>query len=50
MLNKTIDIIDHVGGWMLWQVDNNNYLAGFIAGLCFVAIPYLVGIIDVVVR
>ena len=33
MLNRTIDIIDRAGGWLLYQVDNNDYLAGFIAGL-----------------
>ena len=50
MVNKTIDIIDRAGGWLLYQVDNNDYLAGFIAGLCFVSIPYLFGIIDIVMR
>lgn len=50
MLNKTIEFIDRAGGWLLYQVDNNNYFAGFIAGICFIAIPYLFGIIDIVTR
>ena len=48
MLNKTIDLIDRTGGWMLWQVDTNDYLAGFLAGIALFAIPYLFGFIDIV--
>ena len=50
MLNKTIDIIDRAGGWLLWQIDNNDYLAGALFGIALFALPYIFGIIDIVVR
>jgi len=50
MINKTIDLIDRAGGWLLWQVDNNDYFAGFLLGLAFFEIPYVLGIIDIVLR
>jgi len=50
MLNKTIDIIDRAGGWLLWQVDNNDFFAGILFGIALFAIPYIVGIIDIVAR
>ena len=50
MLNKTIDLVDRAGGWLLWQVDHNDYLAGALFGIALFAIPYLFGIIDIVFR
>ena len=50
MLNKTIDLVDRAGGWLLWQVDHNDYLAGFLFGLALFEIPYILGIIDIVFR
>ena len=50
MLDKTIEIVDRAGGWMLYQIDNNDFLAGFVFATTFVTIPYLLGVIDIVVR
>ena len=50
MLNRTIDVIDRAGGWLLWQVDNNDFFGGVIFGICLFAIPYIIGLIDIVVR
>ena len=50
MIDKTIDLIDRAGGELLWQIDNNDYLAGFLFGIALFAIPYLFGIIDIVTR
>ena len=50
MLNRTIDVIDRAGGWLLWQVDNNDFFGGVLFGICLFAIPYIFGIIDIVVR
>ena len=50
MLNKTIDIIDRAGGWLLWQIDHNDVLEGFAYGLILFLLPWFFGIIDIVVR
>ena len=50
MLNKTIDIIDRAGGWLLYQVDNNDFFCGVIFGIVLFGIPYIFGIIDIVTR
>lgn len=45
-----LELLDRAGGWLLYQVDNNNYLAGFLVGIALFAIPYLFGVIDIVIR
>lgn len=45
-----LGLIDRLGDWMEDQVDHNDYLAGAIGTLAFMAIPYVFGIIDIVVR
>ena len=50
MINCVVDAIDRAGGWLLWQIDNNDYFAGALFGIALFAIPYLLGIIDIVVR
>ena len=50
MLDKLIELIDRAGGWLLWQVDHNDYFAGVLFGIALFAIPYLLGLIDIVVR
>ena len=45
-----LELIDRAGGWMLYQVDHSDFLAGFVFATVFVTIPYLLGIIDIVVR
>ena len=45
-----LGLIDRLGDWMAYQVDHNDYLAGAIGALVFMAIPYVFGIIDIVVR
>ena len=42
--------LDGVGDWMVDQVDPNDYLAGFIGAVFLMLLPWLVGIIDIVVR
>lgn len=41
---------DWMGDWMEYQVDHNDYLAGVVGALALLAIPYLIGVIDIVVR
>lgn len=43
-------LLDRLGDWMADQVDHNDYLAGAIGALTLIAIPYLIGVIDIVVR
>ena len=45
-----LEKLDRLADWMADQIDHNNYLAGFVFALTLFAIPYLVGIIDIVVR
>lgn len=45
-----LELLDRFGKWLEYQVDHNDYLAGFIGAVCLLAIPYLVGVIDIVVR
>lgn len=40
--------LDRFGAWMEYQVDHNDYLAGFLLALVFFAIPYILGIISIV--
>ncbi len=41
-------LLDRFGAWMEYQVDHNDYLAGFLLALVFFAIPYILGIISIV--
>lgn len=50
MLNRAVNLIDRAGGWLLWQIDHNDVLEGFLFGVLLFAIPYLLGIIDIVTR
>ena len=45
-----LEMLDKLGDWMADQIDHNNYLAGAIGALTLMAIPYAVGLIDIVVR
>jgi hypothetical protein len=44
-----LGLLDRLGDWMEYQVDNNNYLAGAVGALALLAIPYLIGVIDIVI-
>ena len=50
MIDKAIDLIDRAGGWLLWQVDNNDFFGGVLFGLALFEIPYILGIIDIVAK
>ena len=45
-----LEKLDRLADWLADKVDRNDYLAGFVFALTLFAIPYLVGIIDIVVR
>lgn len=45
---QVLDKLDAAGEWMEYQVDHNDYLAGFLLALVFFAIPYILGIISIV--
>ena len=45
-----LEKLDGFGKWLEHQVDHNDYLAGFVFALTLFAIPYLVGIIDIVMK
>ena len=44
-----LGLLDTLGDWLEDQVDHNDYLAGAIGALALLAIPYLVGVIDIVI-
>ena len=44
-----LGLLDRLGDWLEYQVDHNDYLAGAIGALALLAIPYLVGVIDIVI-
>lgn len=50
MIDRIFRVVDRAGGWLLWQVDHNDYFAGALFGIALFAIPYLLGIIDIVFR
>lgn len=45
-----LELVDRFGKWLEDQIDHNDYLAGFVFGICLFAIPYVVGIIDIVTK
>lgn len=45
-----LELLDRFGKWLEDQVDHNDYLAGFIGAVCLMAIPYLIGVIDIVTK
>jgi hypothetical protein len=44
-----LGLLDRLGDWLEYQVDHNDYLAGAIGALALLAIPYLIGVIDIVI-
>ena len=45
-----LEQLDRFGKWLERQVDHNDYLAGVVFGICLFAIPYLIGIIDIITK
>ena len=45
-----LEKLDKLSDWMADQIDHNNYLAGAIGAMALMAIPYIIGVIDIVVR
>ena len=45
-----LEKLDKLGDWLGDQIDHNDYLAGFVGAVCLMAIPYLIGIIDIVTK
>lgn len=45
---EVLGLLDRFGDWMVDQIDHNDYLAGFVFAVVLFAIPYIVGIIDIV--
>lgn len=44
-----LGLLDRLGDWLEDQVDHNDYLAGAVGALALLAIPYLIGVIDIVI-
>jgi len=44
-----LGLLDRLGDWLEYQVDHNDYLAGAVGALALLAIPYLIGVIDIVI-
>ena len=42
--------LDRFGAWLEDQVDHNDYLAGAIGAVFLMLLPWLFGVIDIVVR
>ena len=49
-LFEVLEKLDRLSDWIAYQVDNNDYLAGAVGALALMAIPYILGIVDIVVR
>ena len=45
-----LEQLDRFGDWLSDQVDHNDYLAGALFAIALIAIPYLIGIIDIVAK
>ena len=45
-----LEKLDRLSDWLADQVDHNDYLAGFVFALVLFAIPYIIGVVDIVVR
>ena len=45
-----LEQLDRFGKWLEDQIDHNDYLAGFVFGICLFAIPYIIGIIDIITK
>ena len=45
-----LEKLDKLSDWLTDQVDHNDYLAGFVFALTLFAIPYIIGVVDIVVR
>ena len=45
-----LELLDHFGKWLVDQIDHNDYLAGIVFGICLFAIPYILGVIDIVTK
>ena len=41
---------EEVRAWLEEQIDHNDYLAGIVFGICLFAIPYILGVIDIVTK
>lgn len=46
---EVLALLDRFGDWMVDQVDHNDYLAGFLFAVMLFAIPWLLGIVDIVI-
>ena len=44
-----LGLLDRLGDWLEYQVDHNDYLVGAVGALALLAIPYLIGVIDIVI-
>lgn len=45
-----LELLDSFGKWLEDQIDHNDYLAGIVFGICLFAIPYILGVIDIVTK
>ena len=45
-----LKLLDRFGKWLVDQIDHNDYLAGIVFGICLFAIPYILGVIDIVTK
>ena len=42
--------IGKVADRVFWEIDHNDFLSGFMFALVLFAIPYIIGVVDIVVR
>ena len=47
---EALGLLDREADWVADQIDHNDYLAGFVFGVCLFAIPYVLGVLDIVWR
>ncbi len=45
-----LELLDRFGKWLVDQIDHNDCLAGIVFGICLFAIPYILGVIDIVTK
>ena len=46
---EVLALLDKAADWAAYQIDHNDYLAGFLFAVALFAIPYLLGCVGIVI-
>ena len=45
-----LELLDRFGGWLVWQVDNNDFLYGIVFAFYIFFFCWVAGIVNVVMK